>query len=464
MENNWYSNNGNENGQGNYSSDGYYTPNEKKKKGVTPAQFIVCLLAVALIFGTAGAYLGGRINKEQAPTPDSSNMIVEEPNKDDVNKTDPEASDDSVSKPENSEHPSDKLNIANDGQDSTNATGVVQNCMASVVGIYVGNTTISYATGETQEQDTGSGSGVIITDDGYIVTNNHVVQGADTIHVYLQDGTKYDAKLIGTDTFSDLAIVKIDVANLPAATIGSSGNVTVGDTVYAIGNPLGVLTSSVSKGIISGLDRTITIDGISMTLMQTDASINPGNSGGGLFNDSGELIGIVNAKSASVEVEGLGFAIPINDVLRVVYDLQQYGRVRGRAYLGVTLQNLDAEVAEIYGLPSGPQVVTVTEGSCSENAGLQPHDIILEFDGREINAYSDLVSALSKHRAGDTVKLKLYRAGAEIEVTLTLDERPGEEEINEAEQQAQNELEGQSGQEEEFTVPDFDGYGYDYGG
>lgn len=270
MENNWYSNNGNENGQGNYSSDGYYTPNEKKKKGVTPAQFIVCLLAVALIFGTAGAYLGGRINKEQAPTLDSSNMIVEEPNKDDVNKTDPEASDDSVSKPENSEHPSDKLNIANDGQDSTNATGVVQNCMASVVGIYVGNTTISYATGETQEQDTGSGSGVIITDDGYIVTNNHVVQGADTIHVYLQDGTKYDAKLIGTDTFSDLAIVKIDVANLPAATIGSSGNVTVGDTVYAIGNPLGVLTSSVSKGIISGLDRTITIDGISMTLMQTD--------------------------------------------------------------------------------------------------------------------------------------------------------------------------------------------------
>ena len=251
------------------TSDGYYTPNEKKKKGVTPAQFIVCLLAVALIFGTAGAYLGGRINKEQAPTLDSSNMIVEEPNKDDVNKTDPEASDDSVSKPENSEHPSDKLNIANDGQDSTNATGVVQNCMASVVGIYVGNTTISYATGETQEQDTGSGSGVIITDDGYIVTNNHVVQGADTIHVYLQDGTKYDAKLIGTDTFSDLAIVKIDVANLPAATIGSSGNVTVGDTVYAIGNPLGVLTSSVSKGIISGLDRTITIDGISMTLMQT---------------------------------------------------------------------------------------------------------------------------------------------------------------------------------------------------
>jgi len=184
---------------------------------------------------------------------------------------------------------------------------------------------------------------------------------------------------------------------------------------------------------------------------------------------NGNIIGVTTAKvsgttDSGVSIEGLGFAIPINDVLRVVYDLQQYGRVRGRAYLGVTLQNLDAEVAEIYSLPSGPQVVTVTEGSCSEKAGLQPHDIILEFDGREINTYSDLVSALSKRRAGDTVKMKLYRAGAEIEVTLTLDERPGEEEIDKAEQQAQSELEGQSQPDEEFTVPDFDGYGYDYGG
>ena len=204
-------------------------------------------------------------------------------------------------------------------------------------------------------------------------------------------------------------------------------------------------------------------------MLQTDAAINSGNSGGPLFDMNGNIIGVTTAKvsgttETGVTIEGLGFAIPINDVLRVVYDLQQYGRVRGRAYLGVTLQNLDAEVAEIYSLPSGPQVVTVTEGSCSEKAGLQPHDIILEFDGREINTYSDLVSALSKRRAGDTVKMKLYRAGAEIEVTLTLDERPGEEEIDKAEQQAQSELEGQSQPDEEFTVPDFDGYGYDYGG
>ena len=234
--------------------------------------------------------------------------------------------------------------------------------------------------------------------------------------------------------------------------------------VEAIGNPLGELTFTMTAGYISALDREITPDRTPINMLQTDAAINSGNSGGPLFDMNGNIIGVTTAKvsgttDSGVSIEGLGFAIPINDVLRVVYDLQQYGRVRGRAYLGVTLQNLDAEVAEIYSLPSGPQVVTVTEGSCSEKAGLQPHDIILEFDGREINTYSDLVSALSKRRAGDTVKMKLYRAGAEIEVTLTLDERPGEEEIDKAEQQAQSELEGQSQPDEEFTVPDFDGYG-----
>ena len=268
-----------------------------------------------------------------------------------------------------------------------------------------------------------TGSGFVLTEDGYIVTNHHVIADADegTVVVQFESGEEYPAAIVGTDSMNDVALLEIDT------------------------------------------------DGTVINMLQTDAAINSGNSGGPLFDMNGNIIGVTTAKvsgttETGVTIEGLGFAIPINDVLRVVYDLQPYGRVRGRAYLGVTLQNLDAEVAEIYGLPSGPQVVTVTEGSCSEKAGLQPHDIILEFDGREINAYSDLVSALSKHRAGDTVKLKLYRAGAEIEVTLTLDERPGEEEINEAEQQAQNELEGQSGQEEEFTVPDFDGYGYDYGG
>lgn len=316
-----------------------------------------------------------------------------------------------------------------------------------------------------------TGSGFVLTEDGYIVTNHHVVADADegTVVVQFYSGEEYPAAIVGTDSMNDIALLKIEAKGLQTVTVGDSDEVEVGETVEAIGNPLGDLTFTMTAGYISALDREIDTDGTVINMLQTDAAINSGNSGGPLFDMNGNIIGVTTAKvsgttETGVTIEGLGFAIPINDVLRVVYDLQQYGRVRGRAYLGVTLQNLDAEVAEIYGLPSGPQVVTVTEGSCSEKAGLQPHDIILEFDGREINAYSDLVSALSKHRAGDTVKLKLYRAGAEIEVTLTLDERPGEEEINEAEQQAQNELEGQSGQEEEFTVPDFDGYGYDYGG
>ena len=321
-----------------------------------------------------------------------------------------------------------------------------------------------------QTTSAAAGSGFILTEDGYILTNYHVVENSNSITVAMYNGDTYDATLIGYDESNDVAVLKVDAEGLSPVVLGDSDNLNVGDSVVAIGNPLGELTFSLTAGLVSAKDREVTLsNSLTMDLIQTDCAINSGNSGGALFNLYGEVIGITNAKyssssSSSASIDNIGFAIPINDVLRVVYDLQQYGRVRGRAYLGVTLQNLDASVAEIYGLPSGPQVVTVTEGSCSEKAGLQPHDIILEFDGREINAYSDLVSALSKHRAGDTVKLKLYRAGAEIEVTLTLDERPGEEEINEAEQQAQNELEGQSGQEEEFTVPDFDGYGYDYGG
>jgi len=313
-----------------------------------------------------------------------------------------------------------------------------------------------------------TGSGFVLTADGYIVTNNHVVADADegTVVVQFYSGEEYPAVIIGTDSMNDVALLKIEAEGLQTVTVGDSDEVEVGETVEAIGNPLGDLTFTMTAGYISALDREIDADGTPINMLQTDAAINSGNSGGPLFDMNGNIIGVTTAKvsgttDSGVSIEGLGFAIP---VLRVVYDLQQYGRVRGRAYLGVTLQNLDAEVAEIYSLPSGPQVVTVTEGSCSEKAGLQPHDIILEFDGREINTYSDLVSALSKRRAGDTVKMKLYRAGAEIEVTLTLDERPGEEEIDKAEQQAQSELEGQSQPDEEFTVPDFDGYGYDYGG
>ena len=315
------------------------------------------------------------------------------------------------------------------------------------------------------------GSGFVLTEDGYIVTNNHVVNGSNgsPLTVQLYSGDEYPVEVVGGDSMNDVALLKIEASGLQTVSVGDSDELEIGETVAAIGNALGELPFSMTSGCVSALAREIDPDGTPITMIQTDVSINAGNSGGPLFDMNGNVIGVTTAKmsgtsSNGITIEGLSFAIPINDVLRVAYDLQQYGRVRGRAYLGVTLQNLDASVAEIYGLPSGPQVVTVTEGSCAEKAGLQPHDIILELDGHAINAFSDLVSALSKCRAGDTVKMKLYRAGAEIEVTLTLDERPDEEEVSKAEQQAQDELEGQSGQDEEFSVPDFDGYGYDYGG
>ena len=426
---------------------------QKKRGGA--GKVVALLLACALVGGASG--VGASLLTGSRQTTAQTETAAQ-----------PEASSSTGTTLFEGQRETEALTVAHvDTSRELTAAEVYAENVNSTVGITTSITTNYWG---YQTQSAAAGSGFILTADGYILTNYHVVEDSNSITVSLYDGSSYDAKLIGYDENNDIAVLKIDATGLQPVVLGSSDDLHVGDQVVAIGNPLGELTFSLTAGMVSALNREVTFsNGLRMSLIQTDAAINAGNSGGPLFDMNGNIIGVTTAKvsgttETGVTIEGLGFAIPINDVLRVVYDLQQYGRVRGRAYLGVTLQNLDAEVAEIYGLPSGPQVVTVTEGSCSEKAGLQPHDIILEFDGREINAYSDLVSALSKHRAGDTVKLKLYRAGAEIEVTLTLDERPGEEEINEAEQQAQNELEGQSGQEEEFTVPDFDGYGYDYGG
>ena len=297
-----------------------------------------------------------------------------------------------------------------------------------------------------------TGSGFVLTEDGYIVTNNHVVADASegSIVVQLYSGEEYPAAIVGTDSMNDVALLKIEAEGLQTVTIGDSDQIEVGETVEAIGNPLGELTFT------------------PINMLQTDVAINAGNSGGPLFDMDGNVIGMTTAKvsgttESGVSIEGLGFAIPINDVMRVVYDLQRYGRVLGRAYLGVTLQDLDSEVAATYNLPAGPQIVTVTEGSCAETAGLQPRDIILQFEDREISSFTDLSAALAKQKAGDTVTLKIYRAGAELEITLTLDERPGESEIDATEQQAQAELEGQTAPDTD--IPDFggfEGYGYDY--
>lgn len=426
--NNWYNNNS---GNYSYSSDGGYD-NGKRKKGVTIGQLIACLLVVALISGGLGVYFSDSIVNRNQPAPESGSMIVEEPNG--SNQPQPEA----ATPAPQTEQPgaaSDKLTIS-DANKEANTTSIVQNCMASVVGVYMSESTTTF-TGETEEQDTGAGSGVIITTDGYIVTNNHVVAGLGNISVYLQDGTKYPATLIGTDNFSDLAIIKIEAENLPAATLGNSVNTAVGTTVYAIGNPLGLFTSSVSRGIISGLDRTITIDGVSMTLMQTDAAVNPGNSGGGLFNAEGELIGVVNAKTASVDVEGLGFAIPIDSAKPIISDLMDKGYVTGRPYIGIGMQDVSLRYGNgsNYGYNyfdpfsffnsyvTRVQVMSVEEGSAAEAGGMLVNDIITAVDGKEISGTSQLAAMLYEYKVGDTVTITVLRGNETKDLTIVLSER-----------------------------------------
>lgn len=283
------------------------------------------------------------------------------------------------------------------------------------------------------------GSGFVLTEDGYVVTNNHVVEGTDNVSVKLHDGSTYPAEIIGGDSLSDVALLKIEAEGLSHVAVGDSDAIAVGEGCIAIGNPLGELTFTMTGGYVSALPREINISGKPISMFQTDAAINAGNSGGPLFNMAGNVIGITSAKISGItgsgaSIEGVGFAIPINEALRVVYDLQEYGYVRGRAFLGVTVKELDAATADTYGLPVGPIVQSVVADSCADKAGIAVKDIILAFNGRTVQTYTQLMSALNKCSAGDEVTLHIYRAGAELDVTLTLDERPEEQTVRKVEQ------------------------------
>ena len=283
------------------------------------------------------------------------------------------------------------------------------------------------------------GSGFVLTEDGYVVTNNHVVEGTDNVSVKLHDGSTYPAEVVGGDSLSDVALLKIEAEGLSHVAVGDSDAIAVGEGCIAIGNPLGELTFTMTGGYVSALPREINISGKPISMFQTDAAINAGNSGGPLFDMAGNVIGITSAKISGItgsgaSIEGVGFAIPINEALRVVYDLQEYGYVRGRAFLGVTVKELDAATADTYGLPVGPIVQSVVADSCADKAGIAVKDIILAFNGRNVKTYTQLMSALNKCSAGDVVTLRIYRAGAELDVTLTLDERPEEQTVRKVEQ------------------------------
>lgn len=276
-----------------------------------------------------------------------------------------------------------------------------------------------------QAVQSGAGSGVVLSEDGYIVTNHHVINGADKIVVITNDGKSHPAKLIGHDAATDLAIVKIEEKNLVPAVLGKSNALEVGDTAIAIGNPLGTLGGTVTNGIISALDREITIDNQQMHLLQTNAAINPGNSGGGLFNDHGELIGIVNAKSGGENIEGLGFAIPIDRAKPIIENLISNGYVKGRPSLGVMLSMANNPYDQNNSVLF---VVDVVEGSAADKAGMKKGDQILNIDGKSVSDLSDLKTVLNEHKAKDTVTIKVLRENETKEIKVVLDEAKEQQE------------------------------------
>lgn len=302
-------------------------------------------------------------------------------------------------------------------------SGIVANTAPSVVEI----TTEQLATDSyfTQRVLSGAGSGVIISEDGYIITNNHVIEGATNIKVTLSNKESYDATLVGADSTSDIAVIKINATGLTPAIMGDSDKLAVGQIAIAIGNPLGSLGGTVTDGIISALDRDIVVEGQSMRLLQTSAAISPGNSGGGLFNANGELIGIVNAKSKSSDSEGLGFAIPINTAKKVAEELINNGYVTGRPALGITVLPItDAQTALRYGVTSlGVYIASVVDGSGAAKAGLQAGDRIVSIEGKEVSSTSDVTGAVQEKKVGDTVTMQIARNGQIMNFEVVLGEK-----------------------------------------
>ena len=273
----------------------------------------------------------------------------------------------------------------------------------------------------------GAGSGVIVREDGYIATNYHVIQGANKVEVTLHNGDSYVAQIIGSDPSNDIAVIKIDATDLTTATIGDSSTVDVGDLAVAIGNPLGQLGGTATTGIISALDRTLDVEGTTLTLLQTDAAINGGNSGGGLFNNKGELIGIVESKASAVGVEGLAFALPINNVAPIINDFIENGgntqaEQGGIPAVGIVISDVSEENAQYYGLESAGVYIAQVTGENAMRAGFQSEDRIVSFNGTEITDSNEFITLVRKCKVGDTVTIVVSRQGQQIEIKTELEE------------------------------------------
>ena len=385
--------------------------NGKKKKGRFPGKLVALALVCALVGGFVGAGVSAAAK---------------------VNHTGIQVSDREVAQVQT---------LKVDGSKQMTMSEVYASNVNSVVSINVSATSTNYF-GQTV-QTAASGTGFLITEDGYILTNHHVVDGASSVSVTLYNGESYDAKVIGSDEDYDIAVLKIDVTGATPVVLGDSSKVSIGESVAAVGNPLGELTFSMSEGIVSCVNRAINVDGTPFNMIQVDCSINPGNSGRPLFNSYGEVIGIVSAKYSSYSnttVEGIGFAIPINDVIAMVEDIMTDGYVTNKAYIGITPQAMNAQMAQQYrySVTEGVFVCSVDPGSAADKAGLQMGDVITKLGDTTISDVKDLNAAKKSYRAGDTVTLTIYRGGKTMEVQLTFDAEPETTETSSSDQSTDN--------------------------
>jgi serine protease Do len=376
-------------------------PKKRRKHSGGRIARIAVALVLAAAMGFAGGFVGARVGNA------GNKVVIQQ-----VERTDSSAASGTA--------------VSSSGMTTSQVSEMVS---PSVVVITTEQVVYSQWSWYGQNQvESGAGSGVIISSDGYILTCAHVVSGASQITVTIGD-TDYTATVVGEDDTSDVAVLKIDATGLTPATVGDSDSLSVGDSVLAVGNPLGELGGTVTSGIVSALNRSVTIQGTSstntMSLIQMDASVSPGNSGGGLFNMNGELIGLVNAKSSSSDAEGLGFAIPINDAIQVAQDLLENGYVSGRPYMGITyIAVTDAQTAAQFNVNAyGVYVVDVVQGGPADKAGLKVGDRIVSIDGTEIAQKDDLGTLMQQHTAGDTLSITVARDGQMQTVSLTLGEK-----------------------------------------
>ena len=388
----------------NLPPEGEAKPPKKENRWTRRAGAAVALVAVCAGAGFGGGYLGG-----VAARGASSPVVYEQPKE------------------------GDSTTTGSVGNDTGSTNGLSADALsisqiASIVSpsvVEVTTETISTNPFFPQYVQDGAGSGVIISEDGYIITNAHVISGASQIKVRTSDKTEYEAELIGSDSKSDIAVLKIEATGLTPAVVGNSDNLVVGEFTLAVGNPMGTLGGTVTNGIISALNRDITVQGQTMNLLQTNAAVSPGNSGGGLFNEKGELIGIVNAKSAEEGAEGLGFAIPVNTAMEVAQSLIDNGYVTGRPALGIqVLAVSDWQMMVQYGVSQpGVYIVDVTEGSCADKAGLKAGDLFVSIDGNSVTGTVDVTSALDSHTVGDTLEIQVAREGKVVQVSVVLEEQ-----------------------------------------